>query len=124
MDTPVAAHRFHDAEATATRRHRFCDDADRLLERYDLTLAYQPTGNGGEERFETHLKRLQALLAARNRLPDDCRYRLLVNLDPEAPELPGWSTTDLSDASHLQRQDLGGIIGTARIGVQMEFWGY
>ncbi len=63
------------------------------------------------------------MLAARGRLPEGCRYRVVVSLDPEAPALPGWSAARRADASHLQRQDLGTVIGTSKIGVQMEFWG-
>lgn len=100
-----------------------CDGNGKLVERYDLDLAYQPPAGGGEERFETQLGRLHALLAARRQLPAGCRYRVVVDLEPGAPELPGWSATASADASHLQRQDLGGVIGTARIGVQLAFWG-
>jgi hypothetical protein len=103
-----------------------CDAAGRLVERYDLALSYQPPANGGGgagERFETALVRLHALLATRRRLADDCRYRVVVDLEPGAPGLPGWGATALADTSHLQRQDLGGVIDTSRIGVQLEFWG-
>jgi hypothetical protein len=124
LDTLVAAFR-----CWITGRHlrgallEIRDDRGRLLERYDLALAYQPAGGGPEERYDTQLDRLHALLAARPRLPAGARYRVVVDLDDEAPALPGWSASEPSDTSHLQRQEVGGVIHTARIGVQLQFWG-
>lgn len=93
-----------------------------MIERYDLGLSYQPPGQGGEERFETDIEKLKAALARIPQLHPGSNYQVVVQLEPGAPNLPGWAPTTLRDASHLQRQEIGNIIDTARIGVQMAYW--
>jgi hypothetical protein len=97
------------------------NDGGTLRERYDLNLSYDMNGNRSE-RFDTHIERLRSLLSQRHSLPPGAGYRLVVQLDAGAPELPGWSSTSLRDTTGLSRQNLGGMIDTSRIGVEMDCW--
>jgi len=46
----------------------------------------------------------------------------VVTLADGAADVPGWTPTTLRDISHLQRNNIGQVIGSPRIGVSMEFW--
>jgi hypothetical protein len=97
-------------------------NSDQLVERYDLGLSYQPKGQGGDERFETQIEKVAGALAQLQKLNGSHRYRVIADLEPGAPSLPGWEPTSLRDTSHLRKQDLGNVIDTARIGVAMGYW--
>jgi hypothetical protein len=95
---------------------------DRLVERYDLILAYQPSGTSGVETFETHMDKLKAFLAARVKPQPGCHYRVVANLEPGAPDAAGWTPTALRNPDHLTRQDGDALIETAKVGVQLAFY--
>lgn len=93
-------------------------DSDKVLERYDLVFDYRPFVAEAEEQFETHIEKLMEALPAKE-LPAGCRYRIVLKKNPEAPDLPGWGSTRLRSADHLQRKTLGDVIETAAIGVDV-----
>lgn len=94
--------------------------SNRLVERYDLVLDYD-YGHGDHERFETNIEKFKNALGSR-KLDSSLRYRVVVSLKEDAPQLPGWSSTTLRDTGHLRHSNLGNVIDTARIGVDVEFW--
>jgi len=96
--------------------------SNQLVERYDLELDYQPPRSGGAERFETRIKEVAAALSRLPQKHPNREYRVIADLNPGAPMLPGWEETNLRDTSHLQRQEGGNVIDTARIGVAFHFW--
>lgn len=91
-----------------------------LRERYDLTLDY--TASKGDERFDTYIDRLRDTLEQLPKLPEGCRYRVVVTLDQDAPELPGWSETTLRNTQGLKKQNFGNIIDTVNTSVTMDCW--
>ncbi len=91
-----------------------------LRERYDLTLDYATSKN--DEKFDTYIERLRDTLAQRPQLPEGCCYRVVVQLDQDAPPLPGWSETTLRDTTGLEKQNFGNIIGAPRHSVIMDCW--
>lgn len=96
--------------------------SDTMVERFDLDLAYQPTGQGGRERFTTDMDRVKAALAKLPPLRPGCRYHVLADLTDDAPELPGWSDARTRDTGDLQKNNVGKVIDTARIGVDLSLW--
>lgn len=95
------------------------NEADRVIERYDLIYDYRPVVPTAEERFETHIEKLIAGLPE-GQLPAHCKYRVVLKKERDAPDLPGWKTTELRDVDHLERRALGQVIDTACIGVDVE----
>lgn len=94
--------------------------SDRLVQCVDLGLAYRAHAGTGEH-FETAIDQVRAAVG-NDRLNPDIRYRVVVRLAEGAPSLPGWEATTLRDRDHLRRMQLGGVIDTASVGVEMEYW--
>jgi hypothetical protein len=109
---------------TGTTLEIYDQATDKLVERYSFPLSYETTTTDStEERFHTHVDNLRTALKTERQLRPGCRYRVIVHLTADAPDLPGWSRTTTRDCSHLDHQDLSGnVIETARINVQMEYW--
>ena len=95
---------------------------DKLVEKFELPISYEECADDNE-RFETDIDKLKAALKRLRRLPPKCQYRVLVNTEDDAPDLPGWASTQARDDSHLKKQDIGKVIDTAAIGVAMAYLG-
>ena len=102
------------------------DSSDKLVERYDFHADYTvQRGQSGpqQERYETLMSKLLDLMSKHKSLPKDCRYRVFVNTTHDSPSLPKWSKTKARSTDHLKKQSLGKFIGTASLGVTLEFFG-
>lgn len=93
-----------------------------LVRRFAASLDYREDWAAEDERFDSQIERLKDELAGLPRLDGPCRYRLVVDLERDAPNVPGWQATQLRDASHLHKQALGTIIDTNAIGAAMDYW--
>ena len=100
----------------------FDRDTDALVERYDLHMNYSAPGGNTDERFETRKELLESELTRLQALHPGCAYRVAVTLKPDAVAVPGWGPTTLRDTSALRRRDIGRIIDTARINVNLGAW--
>lgn len=98
----------------------YLPDTDQLIERFDLALDYDHTAD--DEYFETLTDKVRDSIASLDSLPEGCRYRVVVSLTEDAPNLPGWSKTEYRDANHLRQKNIGLVIGSPRIGVSLELW--
>jgi hypothetical protein len=93
-----------------------------VVERYELPLDYVNDFSTKPERYDTNISLLKQALGQRASLHPGCQYRVVADLGPGAPSLPGWTPTELRDVSHLTRTDLGDIINTPYIGISMSAW--
>lgn len=98
------------------------DSSGNVVERWDMQFSYDTTASDSEH-YQTSLDRLTEAAGALSTLPPETQYRVLVDLEPDAPKVPGWGSSRFGDISHLQSRDLGGVIDTARIGMQMVYYG-
>ena len=96
---------------------------DKVVETWNMCFDYDSSGTGDPRAFKTEINKLKDFASKLRKLPAGCRYRIIVELAEGAPEVPGWSYATLRDTSHLKKNALGGHIDTAKIKVNMEYWG-
>lgn len=95
---------------------------DKLVEKCPFQISYQAEAVNGEEKFHTDIDKLKAALAALPPLRPGCKYRILADLEDNAPDVPGWAPSRYRDDKHLANKDIGTVIDTAACGVQMSYW--
>ena len=96
-------------------------DTDELVQCIDLKLVYRTPLNT-PERFETAVDQVRTALGNES-VDAGIRYRVVVQLTDAAPNLPGWEPTSFRNRGHLPHAQLGDVIDTAGIGVELEYWG-
>jgi hypothetical protein len=83
--------------------------------RIDLLIEFT---DSGDERYSTDIDRVRGELGKAGNFAG-CRYRVVVTTTDGAAAIRGWGETTLGNVGHLTRYDVGGVIGTAAVGVSM-----
>ncbi|MCK4240916.1 MAG: hypothetical protein KAX30_04780 [Candidatus Atribacteria bacterium] len=75
--------------------------------------------------FRTYFDEIRGLTERLEALPSGSEYRLVLDLDANAPAVNGWQQTELKDMGHLERWHRGerDVIETGLINVGMEYRG-
>lgn len=101
----------------------FYSRTNKVVDRWDMSFNYDIDGVGEPNRYRTEMKKLKDFASKLGKLKPGCKYRIVVELEEGAPSVEGWAPTSLRSTSHLKKSLLGGFIETAKINVEMEYWG-
>ena len=93
---------------------------DKLVFRWDLEISYGWTGGDGS--FWTDTTQLRYAISKAGLVPSQCRYRLLLNHAPGAPDVAGWSDVTGYSTAGMVLQSLGTTIEHQGLGASATYW--
>lgn len=106
-------------------------DPNKPIERWGLSFIYEEPKpdekidnpeNAAHNQFKTYIEQIYELTMKLDTLPEGTEYRIVVNLDPDAPAVEGWQPTTIRDISHLKEHHIGDeMVETGLISVGMEY---
>jgi len=97
-------------------------ETNQLVRRFSTTLDYRLDWTAEDDRFESQIDRVKHELNSLGQLQEICKYRVVVDLEDDAPHVHGWFKTRFRDATHLVKRDIGIVVDTNALGAVMEFW--
>lgn len=93
---------------------------DKMVFRWDLQINY--TWSGGDGTFWTDTAQLRYAITKEGLVPSQCRYSLLLDVAPGAPDVPGWGDATGHSTSGMVPQSLGTTIEHQGLGANATYW--
>lgn len=104
-------------------------DTGKAVERLDLDFDIADPDSADidyqeleKDQFKSYAEELNKLARKLDGLKESCKYRVLVKLDPDHPQVDGWKKTKLRDISHLKKFRKGKAIKTGLINSVFRIW--
>ncbi|WP_418609522.1 HORMA domain containing protein [Gluconobacter cerinus] len=92
---------------------------DALIFRWDIDIAYG--WSGGDGSFWTDTEQLKYAIKKAGLVPNEARYRLLLQSKPGHPEVAGWSKASSRSTEGMVRQSLGTTVEHSGLGASTSY---
>lgn len=93
---------------------------DKLITRWDIDIVY--SWSSGDGSFWTDTEQLKYAIKKAGILPSQAKYKLMLDANPNRPDVEGWSKGSYRSTDGMVKQSLGSTVEHSGLGGQAGYW--